>query len=519
VNLGNFPEPPNLSAWGLQADCPHKQENLLNWHDASIWPSGSVPTADSLTPVDLPVGVKVVISSRSLLPGTYGLITVPETTELIFADEEISLHTVGMSVNGAVKAGSPTCRLLGGTVTVTLHGARPANVTTVDNSFKGIVVNGAGVLSLHGAPFYQTWSRLATTAMEGENVLYLQDAINWQAGQEVVITTSQHKDSRDWHQNEVRTIDFVKACSHLGDGVTAVVFTEPLSYGHFGGVEYQAEVGLLSRRIIIQGSEDDSEPTDMEPIACDDNDYFGSFPCPDSFLTGYGATVVAIGSGGASLQLSNVEFFRVGQTNARGRYPVHFHLVVDGSTSYIEDCSFHRSYNKAVVVHGTNFARVSRNVAYDVIGHAFYLQDGVEEENIIEFNLAAHVHSLVPPVVGTSNLYAQNLDDVFESEDNRDPVDATACGFYFANAYNTIRGNAGVGGFSCFHFPNLERPVGLHRTVVMAPYGRPTLQFDANSCRSSGFWWTKAGGEQDCFFKVDSLCAAFFHCSPLYAFF
>jgi hypothetical protein len=377
---------------------------------------------------------------------------------------------------------------------ITLHGMRPADVTAVADTYKGVVVAGAGLLSLHGSPYYHTWSRLAATAVEGENVVFLQDAVNWQPGQSVVVTTSQHKDSRDWHQNEERTIESVKACSHLGVGVTAVFFTETLSYGHFGGAEYQAEVGLLSRRIVVQGAEDDSEPTDTGPLACADNSYFGSIPCPNSFLTGYGATVMAVGSGGASMQLSNVEFYRVGQTNARGRYPLHFHVVVDGSSTFVEDCSFHRSFNKAVVIHGTNFVRLSRNVAYDVIGHAIYLQDGVEEENVIEHNLVAHVHFIGPPVVGTTNLYAQYLSEVYESESLRDPVDATAGGFYFANAYNVIRGNAGVGGFSCFHFPNLERPVFLHRTVDMAPYGRPTLVFDGNSCRSSGWWWTKAGG-------------------------
>ena len=33
----------------------------------------------------------------------------------------------------------------------------------------------------------------------------------------------------------------------------------------------------------------------------------------------------------ASLHLSNVELYRMGQTNVRGRYPVHFHMMGEAS--------------------------------------------------------------------------------------------------------------------------------------------------------------------------------------------
>lgn len=38
-----------------------------------------------------------------------------------------------------------------------------------------------------------------------------------------------------------------------------IVFTPPLRYFHYGGQEYQAEVGVLDRRITIQGNFADSE--------------------------------------------------------------------------------------------------------------------------------------------------------------------------------------------------------------------------------------------------------------------
>ena len=53
-----------------------------------------------------------------------------------------------------------------------------------------------------------------------------------------------------------------------------------------------------------------------------------------------------------------------------------------------------RSFYRAFVLHGTHHSTLSRNVAYDIIGHAFYLESGFEEANAITFNLCAHVHPI-----------------------------------------------------------------------------------------------------------------------------
>ena len=101
---------------------------------------------------------------------------------------------------------------------------------------------------------------------------------------------------------------------------------------------------------------------------------------------------------GAVARVEGVEFFRMGQTNVLGRYPLHFHLLGDGGAqSYMRDSSVHRSYYRCISLHGTHNATVSSNVAYDVIGYCYYLEDGVEEYNRLEFNLAAHVHFLGSP--------------------------------------------------------------------------------------------------------------------------
>ena len=96
-------------------------------------------------------------------------------------------------------------------------------------------------------------------------MLVLQEAVvNWQPGQDIVVVTTAMKDSREWHQNEVRTIQRVY---QLATGRVAVQITTPLQYRHVAHTAYQAEVGLLSRSIKIQGAEQDSEAVDPDRIA------------------------------------------------------------------------------------------------------------------------------------------------------------------------------------------------------------------------------------------------------------
>ena len=95
----------------------------------------------------------------------------------------MSLDAHGVVVQGALRAGAETCRL-DGAVTVTLHGARPAAGVAVDSWYKGIVMENAGVLELHGKQFFHTWTRLARSVAAGDTTVLLQGSVNWEPGQQ-----------------------------------------------------------------------------------------------------------------------------------------------------------------------------------------------------------------------------------------------------------------------------------------------------------------------------------------------
>ena len=386
-----------------------------------IWNFSDVEVPMNTT-VSLPANTTVRLKTRVALKS----LIIPESSELIL---EGDLNVTSLVVHGRFRAGTAQCRL-------------ESSVTLM---VRKIVVT--GIFDVHGAE-YQTWSRLAMTAESGDTYLLIQDRVNWEIGQTIVVTTTHLKDSRDWHQNEVVRISDVKGASHLGDGVTAVYLSEKLKYRHYAGQEYQSEVGLLSRRIRIQGQAVESEP---DTQVCSSPE-FSSFPCPDSY-SGNGGSVIIEGKG-AVARISGVEFYRMGETNVRSA--LEWNKIKNGMGQYVRDSSFHQSFYHCVALRGTNGVLISRNVAFDINGHCLYLQG---ERNRIEFNL----HSFIHPI-------GMNPSEEVLSSSN---TDATAAGFFIANAKNFIRNNAAVGGFYGFQVTDETRKF---------------KQFDGNSCRSSGFW-------------------------------
>jgi len=504
-----------------QTLCPHlNTTNLWDWHDPATWSPAAVPAnGASFT---LPVGKRVLISSCSF-PATYvfGLVTVPATSALVFGDAAITFQATGVNVQvgATLNIGSPTCRIRN-KISITLYGKRSSQTNPAPGYVKGIWINGGA--DIHGVEYFPTWTRLAATGYVGDTRLFIQDCPNWKAGQTIVITTTDRKDSRDWNRNEQKNIVKVEKTT-ISPTTCVVTIDSGLQYTHYGGFEYQAEVGLLSRNILIQGDNVNSEPTDQTPLACSYGASRSTYPCENSFLTGFGATVTVAGSAVSFGRFSGLELTRVGQTNVIGKYPLHYHMVGNITAPglfFISDAAVHRSYFRCYTIHGTtgttlaNGVTVTKSVGFDVIGHCFFnSEDGVEDNHTISYNLAAHVHPLGPywqasegitdpAVLGPlQNSYAgQSFGSQYTTEVASNPNliladDISASPFYFTNAYSRIFGNAASGGWGGFTFPNLPTPKGFFATHTwIVPKNRPTLLFQGNSAHSTGFWQSHAAG-------------------------
>uniref|UniRef100_A0A673JCN7 Cell migration-inducing and hyaluronan-binding protein-like n=1 Tax=Sinocyclocheilus rhinocerous TaxID=307959 RepID=A0A673JCN7_9TELE len=165
------------------------------------------------------------------------------------------------------------------------------------------------------------------------------------------------------------------------------------AYLHIGeevdGVDMRAEVGLLTRNILIRG--------EMEPTC------YGNEACKFFSFDTFGGHLKAE-RGFCSVHVEGVEFKHMGQ-QSMGHYPVHFHMNGDvdekggyDPPTYVKDLSIHHTFSRCVTVHGTNGLLVKDVVGYDALGHCFFTEDGPEERNTFDhcLGLLVKASTLLP---------------------------------------------------------------------------------------------------------------------------
>lgn len=268
-----------------------------------------------------------------------------------------------------------------------------------------------GTIDFHGLPVGVTWTHLSSTASAGSNTITLKEPVIWPVGSEIVIATTGSKTRQQESEkrrivsksadNRTLTLDSVLGYDHLAETRTVNDVT----------VNIRAEVGLLSRNVVIKGFNDDTWNSLKTAKACPTEFDPSEFATMSCFLGRYGdelgsdefgatimiSTVKKADSTNpkewVNVRISNVELTHVGQAFRLGRYPIHFHLNGDLPNSYVKECAIHQSFNRAVNIHGTNYVTVERNVIYDILGGAFFLEDGIEIGNTFSSNLAVFVRT------------------------------------------------------------------------------------------------------------------------------
>ena len=315
-----------------QTSCPYSGSYLTDWDNPSAWVGNAVPTPNG-KPARIAPYTFVLVRGATLnmSAGVYGIIIIPASSSLVFDDSNMTLHTMGIAVYGALLMGCPTCRLRS-YINIVLHGSAPVSMDAQVPYLKGIYVTGS--LGMHSVVYAPTWTRLAATAHKGDTLLYLQDVVNWEVGQTIVVTTTALKDFLDWTQNEVCNITAVWTAPHLGAAISVVQISSPLHYEHYGDTEYQAEVALLSRRITVSGSTDDSEPASYSnpnhTFSCTDPfNSVSTYPC--NIDNGYGGHIMVATTGQG--RATAVELLRMGKSAFIIRTVPYYLLYF-----YVHDC-------------------------------------------------------------------------------------------------------------------------------------------------------------------------------------
>ena len=56
--------------------------------------------------------------------------------------------------------------------------------------------------------------------------------------------------------------------------------------------------------------------------------------------------------------------------------------------SFVKGNAVHHSFARVITIHAIHYLHISYNVGYRVSGHNFFIEDGIETQNVIEYNLA-----------------------------------------------------------------------------------------------------------------------------------
>ena len=264
---------------------------------------------------------------------------------------------------------------------------------------------------------------------------------NWVVGDEIAIASTSFK----FDEAEKKKITSIGANA---EGKLKVGLDSALKYEHLGErkmygsreVKMQAEVGLLSRNVRILGDESSSVQTE------------------------YGGHILVKGNY-VEARIKDVEMYHMGQAYQVGRHPVSFVEAEHLGASYVAQTSIWDGFNRAIALSASNCAKIERNVAFRVMGHNFFLRDGVERDNTFEGNLAVATrasHSLLN-------------------------TDQTPAAFWVPSPRNHFKSNHAAGAeMYGFWLDPPPHPTGQSASEAICPPGEQLGSFDGNVAHSTG---------------------------------
>jgi len=451
------------------------------WSDAQTWQGGRQPQAGDIVQVRTGHTVTYDVDSNAALR----MLHVAGT--LAFSREKSTLLDVGLI---KIEAGetttedgfdchdeAPTPRH--GSVTPvleigTLESPIPAGVkaTIRLRHFKGtnvetlpaIVVCG-GRWDLHGAPMARTWLKLAAPAKAGDkNVTLEQPASGWRVGDRIIVTSGDQPGVESGATFQKRQFGRQKPVGTEERVIVAidgavVMLDRPLDKAHHGDGLMRCEVANLSRNVVIESA----KPAEVR-----------------------GHTMYHYGSTGG---ISYAELRHLGKDGVLGKYAIHFHRVRDTMRgSGVTGASIWDSHNRWITIHGTDHLLIRDCVGYRSNGHGFFLEDGTEQWNVLDRNLAVQAFNSAP-------LPKQVLPF--------DPNDGA--GFWWSNGRNTFTRNVACENDRYgFHYQITKTPDFDPVLHIRNPDGTfaqrdlrtiPLLRFEDNESHSEGLFDFRFGDE------------------------
>ncbi len=440
------------------------------WSDPKTWGNGVVPSDGAN--VSIPSNASIMLDQNINL----GNLEVLGSLEV--KDQDVSINAKNIMVHGIFRIGSQA-KPFEHKASITLNASDP-NENNMGMGTRGILVMG-GKLELYGQSPNLAWTKLAENTPDNSSKLSLVDAVNWKAGDQIVVApTDFYNDGSFTKTSETELLEISSVTG------STVSLKTPLEKFRWGKLQYatdsgmsltpgtlskpdpgvpnvldeRAEVGNLTRNIVIQGADDDLWKTQ-----------------------GFGAHVMVMDKN-SSVNIDGVELRRMGQSGIFGRYPIHFHNLSydstgkdlgDATNMIVQNSSIHDSAQRCVVIHGSDGVSIKNNICYDIKGHAMFLEDAVERRNTFDHNLILKIRFPVKPLL---------------KSEQKDHAGGSASGFWLTNPDNTVRGNVVADGVShgfWLAFPN--KVLGVNKNVNLnginaRPNNLPFGIFEDNTAHS-----------------------------------
>eukprot|EP00039_Didymoeca_costata_P018192 m.332487 g.332487 ORF g.332487 m.332487 type:complete len:4620 (+) comp16956_c0_seq1:136-13995(+) len=308
-----------------------------------------------------------------------------------------------------------------------------------------------GVIDIHGAPRMRTWTKVAETVEKGTSIIKTAEPVDFDIGETIVLTAPHQELTVAARPDNYTIIVYESIHSrHVSEIVTSTTRLGEET------IDMRCEVALLSRNVIIQGAglargdgspsinEEDDEATSEEQLF---GMHTGAFH-------------------GGHYRIENTELRHCGQAGNLGRYCMHYHVNGDNPApySYIKSNSIHHSFQRATTVHSTDHALVQNNVAYHVMGHTYFVEDGDERYNVFDNNIGIFTrpsHLMLKSDTGPAtfwtaiptNYWRHNV--ATDSEDRGAWFELVDQGITLEFLNNSFHNNKGIG---FRNYPNYSPP-------------------------------------------------------------
>jgi len=424
--------------------------------------------------------------------------SVAETITVTFSSA--TAFTVSGSVSGALGAGTVGTLFNNVVRFIATAGATPwtngatRTISVVRRGFsnngvaRSIQVQPGGRLILEGNPPSVVRTTVASHVTQGLSTLQTAATVSWGRGDNIVVGPT------DFYNTTSGTPE--RLISRGAYGTSAPV-AGAASRAKWGVLQYATDAGMsltpgtLTNTENVEASMWNDIPKVLDqraPVVNLSRNIVIEGVADDEWrLNRFGAHVMAMGLTSV-VQINGVEFRRVGQAGANGRYPFHWHMLSydmpDGmslpsngvflgeanpANHFITNSSVHTSSQRAIVIHGTHGVLVDNNVCFDITGHAIFLEDGAEKNNTITNNTVIRVRN--PSAINM--LISSDL------------TSFGSAGVWYTNPANTLTGNwvsdcEGIGIWNSF----ATKCHGLCQDVAESPRNTNILVHDGNTTHS-----------------------------------